>query len=213
MTRTTNTNKSPFFVVKEFISPLMCEELIDMCEFTIPNADKEEHELKTIRTCESAESVIYERLLQLVPTLQTYYGFDYKGTERVIFEWFPPESQNEFQCENSSFLRGKWLRTKQRDFTGILFLTDYQEKTPFENTFEAYGGKLEFVQHQFSFQPQRGTLVMFPSDPHFINITSKVFAGDLFQARIQIAAQTPYLYQPQQFEGNYATWFKEELTA
>lgn len=207
-----SATKSPFYVVKEFVSPLMCEDLVDMCNFTVPDMDKDDKEIKTVRTNEGAESVIYERMLQLMPTLQTYYGFDYKGTETVSFEWFPPGSQNEFQCENSSFLRGKWLRTKQRDFTGILFLTDYQEKTPFEAAFEAYGGKLEFVQHKFSFQPQRGTLVIFPSDPHFINITSVVHAGDVFQARLQIAAKSPYLYQPDQFPGNYTSWFKEELT-
>lgn len=204
--------KSPFYIIKEFISPLMCEELIDICDFTVPDLDKTNKEVKTIKTSEGAEAIIYERILKLLPNLQSYYGFEYKGTERVTFEWFPPESKGEFQCENSNFLRGKWLRTKQRDFSGMLFLTDYQEKIPFENTFEAYGGKLEFPQHLFSFQPQRGTLVIFPSDPHFINITSTVFAGDLFQARLHIAAQTPWLYQPQQFQGNYTTWFKQELT-
>lgn len=207
-----STTKSPFYIVKEFISPLMCEELIDLCEFTVPDCDKKDKEVKTLKTSEAAEAVIYERILQLVPDLQAHYTFEYKGTERVMFEWFPQGCKGDFECGNSNYLRGKWLRTKQRDFSGILFLTDYQEKTPFENTFEAYGGKLEFPQHQFSFQPQRGTLVMFPSDPHFINITSTIFAGDLFQARLHIAADIPWLYQPQQFPGNYTSWFKQELT-
>lgn len=199
--------KSPFYVVEEFISPLLCEELLDICNFTVPDTDKDQHEIKTVKTSDRAESIVYERLLALLPELQAHYKLIYKGTERVQFEWIPQGCKGEFICENSTFLRGKWLRNKQRDLTAVLFLSDYQERTPFEDDFEVYGGKLEFVQHKFGFNPQRGTLIVFPSDPHFINISSEVLAGDLFQARIQIAAQTPYLYQPQMFPGNYTSWF------
>lgn len=204
-------NKSPFYVVQDFISPLMCEDIVDTCDFNVPDTDKEGDEIKTVKTCEPAEAIIYDRIQRLLPELQKYYDFVYKGTERMSFEWFPPGSQGKFQCENSDHLRGKWLRTRNRDFTGILFLTDYQEKVPFEQEFEAYGGKLEFVQHQFGFSPVRGTLVVFPSDPHFINITSNVIIGDLYQVRIQMAARQPYLYDPRMFQGNYTTWFESYL--
>jgi hypothetical protein len=208
----TTSEKSPFFIIKEFISPLMCEELIDMCEFTVPDTDKNEREVKTTKTSETAESVIYERLLQLIPELEAYYQFEYKGTERINFEWFPQDSAGDFQCENSNFLRGKWLRTKQRDFSAILFMSDYQETTPFETTYEVYGGKLEFAQWGFGFNPQRGTLIVFPSDPHFINVTSTAFVGDAHQARIQIAAKDIWLFQPQNFPGNYQSWFKDDIS-
>lgn len=199
--------KTPFFVVQDFVSPMMCEDIIDQCDFNVPDTDKEGHYIKTVKTCEPAEAAIYERLYKLIPTLQQHYGFDYKGTERMAFEWFPEGSQGQFQCENSEYLRGKWLRTRNRDFTAVLFLTDYQEKVPFERDYEAYGGKLEFVQHQFGFQPNRGTLIVFPSDPHFINITTKLLLGDLFQVRIQMVAKTPYIYDPRKFPGNYTVWF------
>jgi hypothetical protein len=191
----------------------MCEDLLDICNFTVPDKNTKEDEVKTVKTSERAEAIVYERLLGLLPALQSYYNFQYKGTETVQFEWYPQGSEGEFQCENSNFLRGKWLRTKQRDFTAILFLSEYQDDPQFESEFEVYGAKLEFVQHQFSFNPQRGTLVVFPSDPHFINITSKAYVGDAFQARIQIAAKTPYLYNPQDFPGNYTTWFDSYLAS
>ena len=201
-------NKSPFYVVEEFVSPLLCEELVDICGFTVPDTNKLGKQIKTTKTNEQAETIVYDRLVNIIPELEGHYQLLYKGTERVQFEWFPSNSRGEFACENSNFLRGKWLRTKQRDLSAILFLSDYQENTPFEQEFEVYGGKLEFPQHQFGFNPQRGTLIVYPSDPHFINITSDILVGDLFQARIQIAAQTPYLYNPQLFQGNYTTWFK-----
>jgi hypothetical protein len=203
--------KSPFYVVEEFVSPLACEELIDLCNFTVPDTNKDGYEVKTSKTSEAAEMLIYERLQMLMPELQGHYGFKYRGTERVSFEWFPEGSQGQFQSENSEFVRGKWLRTRARDFSAILFLSDYQEQTPFEQEFEVYGGKLEFVQHKFGFNPKRGTLIVFPSDPHFINITTPVFAGDLYQARIHFAAQAPYLYNPAGFPGNYTMWFKPLL--
>lgn len=199
--------KSPFYVVQDFISPMMCEDIVDVLEYNTPDVDKDDHPVLTTKTNEVAEQVIYERFLQLIPKLEEYYGLGYKGMERIQFEWFPQGSEGEMHAENANFLRGKWLRTKQRDLTAILFLCDYQEQDEFEQEFEVYGGKLEFPQHKFSFNPQRGTLVVFPSDPHFINITSGVFIGDLFQARIQLAAQTPYIYQPQAFPGNYTMWF------
>jgi len=130
----------------------------------------------------------------------------------MSIEWFPTSSTGSAVCENSHFLRGKWLRTKQRDLTGVLFLVDYQDEPPLAAEFEVYGGRLEFPQHGFGFNPKRGTLIVFPSDPHFINITTKVLIGDLFQARIQIAAKAPYIYNPQEFPGNYTRWFASLLS-
>ena len=199
--------RSPFFVVQDFISPMACEDVVDVLEFMTPDLDKDEHPVPTLKTSKVAEQVIYERFLQLIPQLEEYYGIDYKGMERIQFEWYPQGSAGEAHAENSNFLRGKWLRTKQRDLTAVLFLSDYQDADTLEEEFEVYGGKLEFPQHKFGFNPTRGTLVVFPSDPHFINITSGIFVGDLFQARIQLAAQIPYLYQPQDFPGNYTLWF------
>lgn len=207
----TTKTKSPFFIVENFISPLMCEDVVDALGLTVPNVDKDDHEILTLKTSEVAEQIVYERMLQLIPELEQYYNVMYKGMERVQFEWFPQESVGEVHCENSTFLRGKWLRTKQRDLSAILFLSDYQESTQFEEEFECYGGKLEFPQHKFGFTARRGTLVVFPSDPHFINITTMVTVGELYQARIQLAAQSPYIYQPQNFLGNYLSWFTPGL--
>lgn len=199
--------KSPFYVVEEFVSPLLCEELLDRIDFLYPNEDKDGFYVKTTQGCESAEAIVYERILALTPKLEQYYNIKYKGTERILFEWFTQGCRGDVVCENAQYLRKKWLRTRNRDLTGVLFLSDYQEKVPFESNYEVYGGKLEFPQHRFGFNPQRGTLIIFPSDPHFLNATSEVYAGDLFQARIQISAQTPYIYQPDQFPGNYTVWF------
>lgn len=203
-------NKAPFYIVEEFISPLACETIIDMLDFTIPDTDRQGDVVSSVRRNDQSQGMIYERLLLLFPELQAYFRFIYRGTQPVDFEWCPQGSPGvTVHSENSNFARGKWVRTQARDFTGVLFMNDYQEKIPFEHDYEVYGGKLEFPQHQFGFNPQRGTLIVFPSAPHFINLTTPIYAGDLYQARFHIAAQSPYIYQPRNFPGNYTTWFKE----
>ena len=152
--------------------------------------------------------MIFERLQPFVPNIEQYYNIKYKGTEVIDFEWFPEGSVGEAQCENSQFTPAKkWLRNRDRDLSAILFLVDYQDQAPFDSEFEVSGGKLEFAQHDFGFVPERGTLIMFPSVPHFINATAEVLAGDLYQARFHIGAMAPFLYDPQDFPGNYTNWF------
>lgn len=199
--------KNPFYCIEEFVSPLACEDIIDMCNFTVPDTDKEMHPIKTTRPCEKAEHMIYEQLMQHMPKIEQYYNVQYKGTERMMFEWYPPGSVGDFICENSQKLRDKWVRTKARDFTAILFLSDFQDKPNFDQDYEVYGGRLEFIHHQFSFKPQRGELILFPSDPYFINITTEVLAGDAFQVRLQLAVNGGFKYKPTDFPGNYTVWF------
>lgn len=203
-------NKSPFLVKQEFISPLLCEDIVDMLELTVPDIDLEEHPLRTVRMNERAELILFDYIEQIIPEIEDYYDLEYKGTEQMVFEWYTEECDGyEPHCENSSYIQKKWMRTKDRDLTGVIFLSDYQERVPFDNDFEVYGGKLEFAQHGFGFNPQRGTLIIFPSVPHFINNTTEVLAGDLYQVRFHIAAQTPYAYNPKLFPGDYRTWFNE----
>lgn len=205
---TQTQSKSPFYVIEEFLSPLWCEDLVDELDFLVPDTDQDDNPIPSSKTDDYAQNVIFERFQQVIPQLLEYYQTsEYKGTEEISFEWYPEESEGSFSCENSKYLRQQWLRVHERDLSAILFLSDYNENPPFESDFEVYGGKLEFPQHGFGFNPQRGTLVVFPSDPHFINITTKVLAGELVQARFHVACEEPYIVDPKQFPGDYNTWF------
>lgn len=202
--------KSPFYIVQDFLSPLACERIVDTLDFISPDFDVNTKEtLKSIKRNDACEGLIFERLEGLIPLLhQHYVGFDYKGTEVMTFEWYPPGSVNEVHCENSTFTKAKkWLRNRDRDLSMVLFLSDYQETIPFDNDFEVKGGKLEFPQHNFGFNPQRGTLIVFPSSPHFINATARIEIGELHQVRFHVAGTLPYLYDPTQFPGDFTSWF------
>ena len=200
--------KSPFFVIQDFLSAKHCELIVDSLGFYSSDTNVDGDPIKMVRHEDDSEELIFNHLEPLIPNLEQYYGFDYQGTERMSFEFLGEGTVSEPLCENSNYVRKKWARTKNRDISGIIFLSDYQDKTPFDTDYEVYGGKLEFPQHGFGFNPIRGTMIIYPSGPHFINATANIIAGDLYQVRFHIAGSMPYLYNPKQFPGTYVNWFK-----
>lgn len=203
--------KSPFLVYQEFISPKMCQELVDMVSVAKLDVDQDGYPIKTERFHEPAQSIIFERFKALIPTIEAHYGFTYKGTEQLVFQQFPEGMKGLGEnphCANSQFLRKKWVKIHPRDITGILWLKDYQDSVPLDPRIEVYGGKLEFPAYNFSLQPQRGTLMLYPAGPHFITATSPVLVGDLHCVRFHIAAEGIFLYQPAEFPGQWHEWFQ-----
>lgn len=201
--------RSPFLIYRNFISPLQCEEIIGDLRFFDPDVNADNKPIKMVRHNEKHEEDLYHRTQFIVPEVFKYYDAEYKGTEKMQFQYLAEGVVDEPECGNSQYLRNKWMRTKDRDFTGFLFLSEYNEDCDFDDNFEVYGGKLEFPQHNFGFNPERGTLVIFPSLPHFIYANSPVLAGDLFQVKLNFAAKRPYLYDPKVFPGDYRNWFAE----
>jgi len=201
--------KCPFFIKQEFLSPLLCEEIVDQLEMFHPDTDPDGFPIKTAKGHEHSEERLFERFKELIPSIEEYYNCTYRGTEPMLFEWFPRSCPGEKpHCENSGYVNKKWVRQKDRDLTCIIFFSNLQEVVPFDDEYEVLGGKLEFVQHQFGFNPERGTLIVFPSGPHFINNTAPIRVGDLFQVRFHIATSPPYHYNPKLFPGDYRSWFK-----
>lgn len=201
------TPKSPFIVIQEFLSPKQCEGIVDRLPFGIPQTDASGNVKMMWRHNDYADEVIFERFSTITSSITDYFGTKYRGTERMAYEWYPEGAGGIPQCENAEYLRKKWCRTRDRDFSCILFFSDYNTEVPFDTDYEVYGGKLEFIQHDFGFNPQRGTLIIFPSGPHFINSIARAFAGDLILARWHVAAALPYLHDPSDFPGDYTTWF------
>lgn len=200
--------KTPFLVVEEFISPLMCEDIIDRLNNIIPDADQNNKPLITMRANRLSEIRILPLIKELIPQLEAHYGFEYLGTSPFDFEWYPTNFKKiPAHCENSNLVQGKWYRTNEKDFVGVIFLNDYRDRPPFDGEFEVVGGKLSFPTHNFSFVPKRGQLVIFPGSPHFINATEAIVHGELNQIRFSISAQEEYDYDPSKFPGSYKQWF------
>jgi len=201
------TPKSPFYVVQNFLSAKQCEIIVDNLGYYSPDTDKDGIPLKMMRNHEESEKKVYGKFKQIIPSLEKYYGFQHRGTEPMTFEFHSEGVKPEAVCDNSKWVKKKWVKTKDRDFSVVLFLSDYQEKIPFDSDYEVYGGKLEFLQHKFGFLPERGTLIVYPSGPHFINAFAEIHIGDLFLSKFYLAASVPYLYQPIDFPGDFTNWF------
>jgi hypothetical protein len=204
--------KNPFLVFEEFLSPLQCEEIIIGNNNTFPNYDKDNKVQPLFFGNKLAESRIIPQLdADVVPLMESYYNVDIKGIKQFVFEWYSTgyDGKNPPRCENSSYINGKWQRVNTADFAGVVFLNDYNDKSPFDDEFEVMGGQLEFINHRFSFNPQRGTLIIFPGAPNFINNTAAVRAGELTQIRFHIATHDPFVYNMNDFKGDYAKWFNK----
>jgi hypothetical protein len=212
------STKSPFKVYQNFISPKLCDQILAMVALKEPDRDSDGYPVKNERYDTAAEIPLVDKLVNIVPDLEQHYDLKYKGVEHLLFQHFP-EGMNGLaeqpHCENSQFIRKKWVKIKDRDLTGILWLKNYHDKTPLDRRIEVYGGKLEFPIYNFSFQPQRGTLVVYPSGPHFISATSPILVGDWYGVRFHIAAEAKdggvWFYQPENFEGDFQQWFSDHV--
>ncbi len=202
--------KSPFLVYQNFISPKLCDQILEKIKIEEPTLTDDNIPLKMERFNVESQNIIFSKFKELIPEIETHYNLKYRGTEEILFQYFPTSGgiAEEPNCANSKFLRKKWVKIKDRDITGILWLKDYNSNVPIELKTDVYGGKLEFPQYNFSLHPQRGTLVLYPAYPHFITVISQILVGELYCARFQISAEN-WIYQPSNFPGNWVDWFKE----
>lgn len=200
---------SPFHVVEDFISPLRCEELIARLALRSPDVD-ETGALKHERNVPAElGGTILSELDAISPMIEERYGATMRGDPTLRFQQYwenlkrPAELHN---AEGWEFKRKKWQRTKDVDLVGIIWLKDYHDSVPLDPRIEVYGGKLEFPAYDFSLTPVRGTLVVFPALPHFVNATSHVLYGTLEQIKVNITLNG-FSYDPTNFPGSYTDWF------
>lgn len=202
------TSKSPFIVIDKFLSPLECEAAVERSFFSFPNRDDKNQPIKSVTRNITTEELILDRMDDVLDFMEDYYGYEHGGILPIEVEHYPEGAKSEgTRCENSLY-NGKWLRVNDQDFTAILFLKDDNTSTNFDDYYEVYGARLQFPNYNFSFHPQRGQLIIFPSNQHFLNATIPPSIGDLYQLRMQFVGMKPYAFDPKMFPGNHTTWFK-----
>lgn len=202
--------KSPFLIFQSFLTTSECDRIAEDSHIeTI--LDDQGKAIPTERHHAQSEAYIFEKLKPLIPQVERHFDLKYRGTEHMVFQQFPPTGKPDDKphCENSVYKRKKWIKVRDRDLTGALWLKEFHDQPPFNVKTQVYGGKLEFPVYNFGFQPQRGTLVIYPAGPHFISLTSPVMVGELQLVRINIAAEGIWLYQPDRFPGDFRVWFND----
>lgn len=211
-----NRIHSPFLVVENFISPSICEKLINEFGIKVPTIDVDGRVFKNERILKDPEYVhlIKSRIQEHVPAIEERYSGIVSGMEPPTFSQYFEDAKHPCElhgCENAKYLRKKWVKVKDVDLVGYIWLKDFNNGVPLDPRFEVYGGKLEFAAYNFSLVPQRGTLVMFPAGPHFITAISPVLVGSLEQLKFSIKLKSEehgfWLYNPQNFPGSFQDWF------
>ena len=215
--------KSPFLVYPEFISPKICEDLISKVGFANPNFNSDGDPTKIERHYLEGEDLIYSKFKSIVPDIEEKYDATFKGAEKMLFQMYPENQKipaDQPGCENAKFLRKKWVKVKDVDLVGILWLKNFADTAPIDPRSEVYGGKLEFPVYNFSFTPQAGTLVIFPAGPHFITAISPILVGSLYQVKFGICISPNdgsgmWMYNPANFpaskKGFIESWFREHM--
>lgn len=215
---------SPFYIVQDFLSPKHCEELVEKFKVLTPNLNKDLKPIKLERIIkpEEGQDAILSKLYPHIGLIEEKYNALYKGTEQLVLTHYPENDKvpaEPTSCENADFFRKKWIKKKDVDLTGVIWLKDYNDKAPLDDDFEVYGGKLEFPAYNFSLTPQRGTLILYPAGPHFITAINPVLIGDLYQIKVNMSIKSKegglWDYNPKLFpcgkEGFLQGWFKEFL--
>lgn len=202
-------HKSPFYVIQNFITSKDSADLAKAVRVE-PTKNDEGLPEPMIRHHGASEAFLFERLKKVIPELEEHFGLKYRGTEPIAFQQFPitnGKNAEEAQCYNAVYKRKKWVRINDRALTAAIWFKDYQDQPPFNLDTQVYGGKLEFPVYNFGFQPQVGTLVVYPACERFISLTTSVQVGELQLARIQLHAEGLWIYDPAAFPGDYRTWF------
>ena len=206
------TIKSPFLVFQHLLEPDFCDKISQAVRVE-PLKNDDGMLQATERYHTQSELQIFEKFQPLIPQLEEHYaGFKYRGTEHLLFQQFPVtngQPAEEPHCENAVFKRKRWLKVKDRDLTGVLWLKDYQESPPFDMKTQVLGGKLEFPVYNFGFQAQKGTLVIYPACERFISLTSAILVGELQCIRFHICGEGLWIYNPEDFPGDFRTWFSD----
>jgi hypothetical protein len=206
------TTKSPFYISQDFISQKTCDYIVDASNFIEPDTDPYGKPICANRPLDPhCEQLLFNRLQEIMPEIESHFNIEHRGVERMSITWMPEDNADgtEVRCGNAAYVRQKWLKNKDRDLTCHLFLSTFNDAANegFDPDFEVFGGKLQFPQYDFSFNPQAGTLIVHPSGPHFLHAYSNAMAGDLFYVTFHISSQMPHIYNPKDFPGNYKSWF------
>jgi len=203
------TIKSPFLVFQHFITPDLCDQLAKKVRVE-PLKNDDEVFQSSERFHTEAEATIFELFKPLIPEIEEHFNLTYRGTEHLVFQQFPVTNgklAEEPHSENSVFKRKRWVKVRDRDLTGILWLKDHQETPPFDTETQVLGGKIEFPVYNFGLQAQKGTLVIYPGNERFISLTSPILVGELQCVRFHICAEGIWIYNPANFQGDFRTWF------
>jgi hypothetical protein len=201
--------KSPFLVIQDILDHSSCIKIAQSVRVQAIK-DNEGVFQPVQRHHDSCGLKVTEAIKPYISYIERYFDFKYKGIDEMIFQQYPPTNgalAEEPHCENAVYKRKRWMRIKDCDLTGLIWLKNYNDAPPFNMREHVYGGKLEFPSYQFGFQPQAGTMVIYPASENFISLTSPIQVGELQAVRFNIYSVDKWEYDKTKYPGDFRTWF------
>src|SRR6476646_7252950 len=110
--------QSPFLIQQDFLSPMICERILEEIEITQPDTDANGDAIKTERNCLALEQDIIERFRDIIPEIEDRYQAVYRRLERPIFQYYPENAKAPAEppgCESAKYVRKKWVKVKDVD--------------------------------------------------------------------------------------------------
>lgn len=200
-------NKSPFILLENAIDPKACDDIITSLNHSIPNYMNDKVAM-TLKFNKLEELRLQPLIDDLLDYAEPYYEFETQSLSTFLFEWYPEGYQAKPMSSDSyTYFNGKWIKSREIDFTILIFLSSTVTKTINDPNTEHVGGGLQFPTHGFTLHPKSGDLLMFPSDNHFLNMIDGVSLGNMNLIRILVTAKQDYKYDKRKFPGTYKTWF------
>lgn len=208
---------SPFHIVEDFVSPLRAQTFLKQLALREPNRNKADEPLKFERvvTPDMAGDVL-SALEDLGPALEARYGAQVWGEPSLTFQQFPENPKVPalpHTAEGWIYHRKNWVKNRDIDLVGFIWLKTFHNSVPLDPSFETYGGKIEFPAMNFSLTPVQGTLVLFPATPHFVHAISHVMVGSMEQIKVHVKLRkdgVQWQYNPANFPGNFQQWFTQD---
>lgn len=207
---------SPIIIKQEFINPLLAEQITGSNRLYAP---KITHYGEPIIVDERPlqhdfSKIVISRISSLQNKIQTTYKSNTLSVHSISIERFPENPRVAARgvgCENSKFIRKKWVIQKPIDLVGIVWLNSYNNLIPIDTSYEVMGGKLEFTNMNFSLMPQRGTLVIYPAGPNFITAISPLLIESLYQIKICMKLDAGWKYDISAYPSDWREWLKEYM--
>lgn len=183
--------------------------IIQGANLVFPDTGERGHPKRTVIGKKGIADKVIALFSEYEEDIEQYFDCEFMQFTAPAIHWQPQGCIEEaVKCDNSLLKGGRWSRSNAYDFTCIIFLKDYNDKPDFDPLFECYGGQISFPTHDVILKPQRGTLLVYPSGPNFINSIKPPVAGDNVFLRFNAICEKPYVYDIKKFPRPGNGWFK-----
>jgi len=202
-----STTDSPILQITDFISPLLCEELLYTLPLTNPSVDSFNRPIITEINSLVVHRHIKDRISPLLQLVNDKYQVNSISYTPPIVNWLSDGVKQHAKQDNVIYdiQNGIWYKKeKNKSFSVIVFLTNSISGTL--DTGDVYGGNIKFHSFSYDVIPEMGKMLVIPCAPQFIHSISKILFGNMVFVKFCINTSQEYTYSNDNFSVVSAKW-------